>query len=458
MISLFDWKKKISSKLTIIYAAMFILVILLLNGAAYFGLRYFIISSAHSNLDKTMEFILNRINSSYELYETDIIEEISQTEQNIYFRILSPQEDVLGQSALLKEKDIPLKPGYNDLLIDNRLFIYRSSFVLKRGNFIGYLQGVREMTLEYRFLRALLTVMIATSLVGILGAVLTGYMVTKKTLKPLSQMTNTVRNISFNDLGKRLELTGPEDELYHLADTFNSMLDRLEDSFKKQQQFISDASHELRTPISVIRGYINLLDRWGKNEEEVRDEAIEAIKNEAVNMQSLTEGLLFLARSDSDQLEIKEDYFSWKELINELLKETEMISEDLLIDTNHIPELDFYGDRKLIKQMLRIFIDNSIKYTPTGGKIRINSVVTRNGIKVSIIDSGIGIAEGDIPYIFERFYRADKSRSEKKGLGLGLSIAKWIIEEHQGEVVVKSSQGEGTTIEVFLPYRDKNTI
>ncbi|MTI59071.1 MAG: HAMP domain-containing protein [Firmicutes bacterium] len=458
MINLFDWKKKISTKLTIIYAVMFILVILLLNGAAYFGLRYFIINSAHSNLDKTMEFILNRINSSYELYETDIIEEISQTEQNIYFRILSPQENILGQSTLLKDQTLPLKPGYNDLVIDNRPFIYRSSFILKRGNFIGYLQGVREMTLEYRFLRALLTVMIATSIVGILGAVLTGYMITKKTLEPLSRMTKTVRNISFNDLGKRLELTGPEDELYHLADTFNSMLDRLEDSFKKQQQFISDASHELRTPISVIRGYINLLDRWGKNEEEVRDEAIEAIKNEAGNMQSLTEGLLFLARSDSDQLEIKKDYFPWKELIDELLKETEMISDDLLIESNHTPELEFYGDRKLIKQMLRIFIDNSIKYTPAGGEIRINSVLTGDGVKVSIADTGIGIAEEDIPYIFERFYRADKSRSEEKGLGLGLSIAKWIIEEHQGEVVINSKPGQGTSVEVFLPNKGENTI
>ena len=408
--------------------------------------------NARGSLDKTMEFLSNRLVQTNH-YDTELIEEISRSEQNIYFRILSNAKNVRFESELLVGAEIPVVQGYQNLKIDGRQFIYRTSLILERGMFIGYIQAVREMTAEYRFLKILLTIMFITSLIGIFAAIVTGYTIIRKTLKPISSITETAKEISGSDISKRLQISGPEDELTDLANTFNSMLDRLENAFQRQRRFVSDASHELRTPISVIQGYANLLDRWGKEEEEVRDEAIEAVKKETKNMKSLVEGLLFLARSDDNRIEINKSEFYVDELLNEIIQETEMIADKVNVFSRRIDRELLFADRELIKQMLRIFIDNSIKYTPAVGEIELNVMRSQNMIKFVIRDTGIGIPEEDIPHIFERFYRVDKSRSDKKGTGLGLSIAQWIIKQHDGEVKVDSSPGEGTRIEILIPIQ-----
>lgn len=446
------WRKTISGRLTIFYAAVFILVLLVLNGAALMGLRYFILNNARNNLDSTMEFVLNRIYKSINV-ETDIMQDISQTEQNIYFRILSPNHEIAAQSNLLEveEVEMPIKKRFANLRFDNRHFIYKTSLIVNRGYFVGYLQVVREMSLEYRFLRVLFAVLGITSLLGSVGAIITGYTLTRKTLKPISLLTNTARNISSSDLSQRLEIEGPDDELAQLARTFNSMLERLELAFERQRKFVSDASHELRTPISVIKGYINLLDRWGKNDKEIREESIDAIKKEAENMNSLVENLLFLARGDSNNHVLDREKFNIADLLAELTTETEMLAEGLEVSSQTNVLIDIFADRKLIKQMLRAFIDNSIKYTPRGGKITINSYIKDEMVEIEIVDTGIGIPEEDLPYIFERFYRVDKSRSDRKGTGLGLTIAEWIIKKHNGMIDIFSGTGKGTKVSIKLP-------
>ncbi|MFP4662241.1 MAG: sensor histidine kinase [Halanaerobiales bacterium] len=444
------WRKTISGRLTTIYVLVFILVLLALNIAAYLGLSYFINHNARDSLDNTMEFLSNRL-IQMNFYDTELIKDVSISEQNIYFRILSVNKRVRFESGLLEDVDIPVVPGYQGFKKDGRQFIYKTNMIIEQGMFIGYIQAVREMTSEYRFLRILLTIMSIASLFGIIAAVITGYTITRKTLEPISSITETAREISGSDISKRLEISGPEDELTDMANTFNSMLDRLESAFQRQRQFVSDASHELRTPISVIQGYANLLDRWGKEDKEVRDEAIEAVKKEAVNMKSLVEGLLFLARSDDNRMEINKINFYTDELLDEIIQETEMIVDRINVYSKRIDSAQLYADRELLKQMLRIFVDNSIKYTPSGGNIELNVIDNQDTIKFVIKDTGIGIPEEDIPHVFERFYRVDKSRSDKKGTGLGLSIARWIIKQHDGEVRVESSPGEGTKVTVSIP-------
>ncbi len=442
------WWRTISGKLTTIFAVMFIMVLLVINGAAFFGIRYFVLISTQNSLNNSIELILNRMNRGEELTD-ELIGELDN--KNLYFRILSTNKSIVVQSRSLREIDIPLKQGYNELIMAERAFIYRSVFLINRGNFIGYLQVVLDMTREYQFLNTLSKTLFLTSLLGIIGAIITGYTLTRRMLKPISLLTNTARSISISDLGQRLEIKGPEDELTDLAQTFNSMLDRLEEAFAGQQQFVADASHELRTPISVIQGYINLLHRWGKEKEEIRDEGIEAIKNEIDNMGSLVENLLFLARGDIKSLEIKRVFFRLEELIEEVLRETEMLAEGIKVKCDNNAPVQFAGDRKLIKQMLRAFIDNSIKYTPAGGEITINSFERQDLIELRVLDTGIGIPEQDLPCILERFYRVDKARSVKKGTGLGLAIAKMIIDNHRGELRIESQPGVGTGVYVTLP-------
>src|SRR5690554_4050846 len=282
-----EWKNTISGKLTTMYTTIFILVLLLLNIAALFGLRYFIINNARNSLDNTAAFLANRISHGETPYEPEIIQQLLQSEQNIYMRILTVNGMVIAESNLLRDVELPPGQGYQQANFNERSFLYKTDILLERGNFVGYLQTAREMTTEYRFIRLLSLILLLTSLLGIFGAIFTGYTVTRRTLKPIKLMTETARTISSTDLDSRLEVSGPEDELTNLARTFNSMLDRLEEAFQRQEQFVSDASHELRTPITVIQGYINLLDRWEIHKEDVRDEAIEAIKKETQSMKAL---------------------------------------------------------------------------------------------------------------------------------------------------------------------------
>lgn len=274
-------------------------------------------------------------------------------------------------------------------------------------------------------------------------------------LKPIEKMTKTAQHISVNALDTRLDVSGAQDELKELAETFNEMLDRIEASYRLQNQFVSDASHELRTPIAVIQGYSNMLDRWGKEDPKVLSESIEAIKSESEAMKDLIEKLLFLARADKNlEILVKED-FSLDGLIDEVIRDTRLIDSSkhqILCEVNDPATLN--GDRKSIKQLLRILIDNSLKFTPPGGRITINLIKSRKQAVIEIIDTGIGIAQEDLPHIFERFYRADKSRTkEMGGQGLGLSIAKWIIHHHGGKISVESKLQVGTKIKILLPIQ-----
>lgn len=274
----------------------------------------------------------------------------------------------------------------------------------------------------------------------------------RKMIRPVQDITEAIKDINVNNLSTRINVTGSHDELKELAYTVNNMFDRLEEAYEKQNQFVSDASHELRTPIAVIQGYANLLDRWGKNDKEVLDESIDAIKNETENMKTLVENLLFLARADKHTQKTEKDNFDLSELMNEIAKDTK------LIDNKNHEVLDFleenislYGDKALIKQAIRILIDNSIKFTPEYGRIILQLYKREDKVYIAVEDTGEGIPLEDLSNIFDRFYRVDKSRTKDKGgTGLGLSIAKWIVSDHKGKINVISKVGQGTTMIIEL--------
>ncbi len=320
---------------------------------------------------------------------------------------------------------------------------------------IYYLILTKSLAVGIKQLLLLITASGIGFLIAVFLTVIVGSSSLKKMLKPIDNMISTARSVSAKDLQARLNVVDSHDELKELAETFNEMLDRIQLSYEQQNQFVSDASHELRTPISVIQGYANLLQRWGKEDREVLDEAVNAIKNESENMKSLVEKLLLLARTDRDGQQLEKSTFSLNELIEEVLKETKLIDTEhqIISETaaNKAP-VTLIADRSLIKQALRIFIDNSIKHTLPGGTIRINGYLSDNRVKLTVEDNGIGIAKEDLPFIFNRFYKCDKSRTrEAGGTGLGLSIAKWIIEKHQGHIKVESTLNKGTQIIISLP-------
>jgi signal transduction histidine kinase len=298
----------------------------------------------------------------------------------------------------------------------------------------------------------------ATVLFIIIFSIRSASKTTVKHLEPINAMNEQVRKISAQNLDTRLDVRGTKDELKDLAYTFNTMLDGISHSYKREQQFVSDASHELRTPIAVIKGYAALLKRWGKDDPEVLNESIDAIVGEVESMQSLVESLLFIARQERGTLEMEYDEFSLSNLVQEIQRDTELIDDKHTLIFEIKPSIDQFGSIDKLKQAFRILVDNSIKYTPDDGIIQVELKNTEKHNIFSVSDTGIGISEEDLPHVFDRFYRADKSRtkyseSSQGGTGLGLSIAKIIIEQHHGRILVESKLNVGTKFSVFLPKR-----
>ena len=276
-----------------------------------------------------------------------------------------------------------------------------------------------------------------------------------KLIGPIKNMTEITKTITVNNINTRLDVKGTEDELKELSETFNEMMDRIEGGYKIQQQFVSDASHELRTPIAVIKGYVNMLDRWGKNDKAVLEESIEAIKNETDNMQDLIEKLLFIARSDKSTLNFTKEDFKISTILNEIEKETKMIDTKHKLYFKFYQDATIYGDKMRIKQAIRILVENAMKYTPQGEYIMVSAYIQDEYYAIKIEDTGIGIQKNDLDKIFERLYRAEQSRSKQVGgHGLGLSIAKIIVLGHKGKIKVKSTPGKGSEFSLLFPYLD----
>lgn len=276
-----------------------------------------------------------------------------------------------------------------------------------------------------------------------------------KLLEPINDMSSTTNLLTVNNLNsQRLNVEGTKNELKDLAGVINNMLDRIEISYESQKQFVSDASHELRTPISVIQGYANLLNRWGAKDEEVLLESVEAITNEAKAMQDLVEKLLFLSRHDKKKLKLDRCKFNMSNVIEDMVKETKLVTTNRIILSDVVEDVVVYGDKQALKQAIRVFIDNAVKYTKDGDSISINCENEDGDCIITIRDTGIGMTKKDVENIFERFYRSDHVRNEKiSGHGLGLSIAKLIIIGHTGKIKVRSQFTKGTTFIITLPRR-----
>jgi signal transduction histidine kinase len=334
---------------------------------------------------------------------------------------------------------------------------------------------VKEASTFLYNLRKIITVLGIVEAIFLLEEIIFGTTKIRKVLKPLNEIAETASRLSnmyfdeekFQSLEDAISKISPvtsderihigDSELQGLEDAINKLLDRMRDSYRQQTRFVSDASHELRTPISVIQGYANMLDRWGKNDESVLEESITAIKAESENMKNLVEQLLFLARGINGKTQLTITEFLLNDMMNEVLEESKMIDKNHIYSYINSESISAYGDIGLLKQTARILIENAARYTDKGEVIILK--VGRNDkgeAYFSIQDNGIGIDERDVPHIFERFFRADMARVRKDGgTGLGLSIAKWIIDNHKGYFSVLSREEIGTRIMVFLPQKNK---
>ena len=270
--------------------------------------------------------------------------------------------------------------------------------------------------------------------------------------RELEALAGELSKINATHLDSRIDLPGTQKELKTLAKAINDMLDRVNAAYSAQMQFVSDASHELRTPIAVIQGYAALLGRWGKDDAEARQEAIDAIRSESDAMERLVEQLLFLARGDNDTQPIRPQLMDLTAVAEDVLREEQMIHPERAFLARWQGPVVVRADPGLVKQVMRILMDNSVKYSGPEGRVYLRVSAQKDYARVTVQDEGMGIVPQAIPHIFDRFYRTDSSRARQTGgTGLGLSIARWIVDRHGGWFEVVSREDVGTRITFVLP-------
>ncbi len=298
------------------------------------------------------------------------------------------------------------------------------------------------------------------AIISMAFAAIAGWLITGQALLPLASATQVAMRITrADDLSSRVPLTGRESsEVSQMIKAFNETLGRLEGLFNSQRRFIADVSHELRTPLTVIKGEIGLVRRMGR----IDDELFSNIEGEVDRLTRLVGDLLLLAQAESGRLPMDTKVVELDTIMLEVFNQMRILAgEKLQLVIGEIDQVPINGDRDRLKQVLVNLIGNAIHYTPSGGKVILNLEKQNNKARLTVTDTGPGIPAQDLPHIFERFYRGERSRkrttgSQTSGFGLGLSIAYWIIRNHGGVIEVNSIEGKGTTFCVWLPIYVEN--
>lgn len=367
---------------------------------------------------------------------------------------------VLPSMSLIPESGAELytiPDGQGNRAEERRVAVGRLNIpALNKSYIIVISQPFDRVRRELRLFRIILSLVILAALV-LTGA--GGWFLARRSLMPVVEMTEQAHRISAENLNERLPLTNPYDELGRLAATFNELLARLDDAFGQQRRFMADASHELRTPLSVMRTATGVtLEKDGRSEGEYR-EALQIIDEQARRLTRIVEDMFMLARADSGRRALEFHDLSLDKLIYETVRAAEVLAgrKRVRIEVGALSETAYYGDEGLLRQMLMNLLDNAIKHTPQDGLVSLVLEKHPTHFEIIIADTGAGIPFEVQPRIFDRFYRVDKARSRSdatevgSGAGLGLSIAKWIAEAHQGRLELRRSDPAGSVFIISLP-------
>lgn len=454
-----------------------------------------IVEKERENIERTVAEVANRLsNAKEELTVSEVYERLkapSVDENDLTNKKVAVEGSLmemdnmlseLGQPALFlsvydtngtllfetqKEKNVLVKKAKQTAVIKTiddttGFLIIQPVFSQENREKIGYIQGFYELSSFYDIRNRLLFILIILEIISLILSSILGFILSSYFLKPLKVLRDTMDTIR-KDPQSNIHMPDihSNDELADLAEIFNEMLDRMRRYIEQQEQFVEDVSHELRTPVAIIEGHLNLLNRWGKEDPEVLEESLQASLQEIIRMKSLVQEMLDLSRAEQVDIQYSNHTSNAKQVVYQVFNNFKILYPDFAItlddDLPHEEVLGIY--RNHFEQLLIIILDNAVKYSTTRKEVHISISKTLNEFEIAIQDFGEGIPEEDLDKIFNRFYRVDKARARNKGgNGLGLSIAKQLVENYKGRIDAESVIHQGTIFRIYIPIIEKNKM
>ncbi|MGJ7909581.1 ATP-binding protein [Neobacillus sp. LXY-1] len=447
-------------KLMLSGAIAIFLAFLLFSLMEYHMVSKWMMNREESNVKKTLADI-----ATFYKQNEDTLTEKDIKSSGLFLKKMNTKDQMIrvydqSGAIIISDKNVSFSvlepnPGFSQRVErvyfeDKDLLVAR--YPLNVKYFTGTIEVIRQLKSYHEMMKNLAWGMTVFGMAAILLSALSGYVLASQLLRPVRALANTMKRIKENGFHERMEASSQKDELSDLINVFNEMMDNLEKSFTQQKQFVEDASHELRTPVSILEGHVSLLNRWGKKDPAILEESLGASLQEINRLKKIINDLLTLTRVENQWVTTvtKADVY---EIIIRLVKNLELLHPDyvLVLDLDkQIPHAAI--SEQHLEQILIILIDNAIKYSPENKTIEITVKHMENHICFTVRDHGIGIPSEQISNVFNRFYRVDKARSrESGGTGLGLSIAKQIIDKYHGSIVIESKEGVGTKVTLIIP-------
>ncbi len=455
----------IGVRLTLWYLAIFAVAQIAFGAGMWIILRHNLYDLVDDSLDAQMDDLKNFLASQkQDATLPKIREEVDETytleHPGDYLVVYSENGELIYRSPFLDAHQsaiIPPDQIKRPIMRSRRIEGHALRFALRKLEVNGHTftvemgapaEDVVETLTEFRSYLLMFAPLLLLAAAG------GGYWLSRRALSPVDALVRTAREVSGSNLSSRLQRLETGDELQRLSDTLNEMLDRIESAFLRITEFTADASHELRTPVSLIRTEAELALRRSRGEAEYK-ESLRHILLEAERTTGLLEQLLSLARTDSGRETLNFTPVDLRQTLRSVVDGWQQVATVRSLEfsgTLDASEVFVNGDQTMLRRLADILLDNAFKYTPSPGTVQLSFEVKGESAEITVRDSGIGIAEEDRLKIFERFYRVDKARSRAQGgAGLGLAIAQWIVTQHGGSIAVESSPGKGAAFRVDLP-------
>ncbi|MCM3214387.1 ATP-binding protein [Niallia taxi] len=457
-LSLLPWKWKLTLGLSL----SIFLTYSIFTFFEFHTVSTWLMNQEENDVRQTMnEFVAYLKSDDKTISETEIKNSLATLEQlntkNQLIRVIDEDGNVLishlnGDFPILEPDIVKEEKELKYVSVgEEQSLVY--SYPIKSKDFSGEIEIIRLLDSYKLVMKHLAFAMMLFAIAAILISALIGYLMSRELLKPLSIMTNTMKKIKSAGFKERMPVYPQKDEISELTTIFNHMMDRIELSFQAQKQFVEDASHELRTPISILEGHLSMLNRWGKHNPEILEESLKASLDETEKLKKLVLTLLDLTRLDHNRID--QDNLSPEKvntIIEGAVKDFQMLHSDFKFQVQlQSSQLNGIAEQHF-QQVLTILLDNAIKYSGASKEISISTSKRDKLFILQISDKGIGIPDEEIDKVFDRFYRVDKARSRGQGgTGLGLAIAKKIVDYYQGSIQLDSRIGEGTTVTISLP-------